>query len=219
MIFTDRRHAGRALAQNLSEYAHRSDVVVLGLPRGGVPVAWEVARALDAPLNVFVVRKLGVPGQPELAMGAIATGDVTILSHDLIARLRIAPSEVDAAIAREREELARRERRFRRGRAPLALGGKTVLLVDDGLATGATMRAAVAAVRRLGPAAIVVAVPTAAPQACDDARAVADACVCVSTPPHFMAVGEWYADFSQTTDEEVEELLASAAGEPAGARP
>lgn len=218
MIFTDRRHAGRVLAQSLSEYAHRPDVVVLGLPRGGVPVAAEVARALDAPLDVFVVRKLGAPGQPELAMGAIATGDVTILSHDLIGRLRVPPSEVDAAIVREREELARREGRYRRGRPRLALAGKTVLLVDDGLATGATMRAAVTAVRRLGPASIVVAVPTAAAQACDDARAVADACVCVSTPPHFMAVGEWYADFSQTTDEEVEEILGSVAAEPAGAR-
>jgi predicted phosphoribosyltransferase len=218
MIFTDRRHAGRALAQQLSEYAHRPDVVVLGLPRGGVPVAWEVARALDAPLDVFVVRKLGVPGQSELAMGAIASGGVTILSHDLIARVRIPSSEIDAAIARERQELSRRERRYRGGRPALSLSGKTVLLVDDGLATGATMRAAIAAVRKLGPASIVVAVPTAARQACDEARAAADECVCVSTPPHFMAVGEWYADFSQTTDEEVEELLVAPAAEATGAR-
>jgi len=219
MIFSDRRHAGRVLAQRLSEYAHRPDVVVLGLPRGGVPVAREVARALDAPLDVFVVRKIGVPGHAELAMGAIASGGVTILSSDLIARLRVSRPEVDAAIVREREELARRERLYRRGRPPLVLEGKTVLLVDDGLATGATMRAAISAVRKLGPKSIVVAVPTGSPQACDDVRTTADDCVCVSTPEPFMAVGEWYADFSQTTDEEVEDLLSAPDAEPAEVRP
>ena len=222
MIFTDRRHAGRALAQKLSDYAHRPDVVVLGLPRGGVPVAWEVARALDAPLDVFVVRKLGVPGYPELAMGAIASGDVTILSTDLIARLGIPRPQIDAVIALEREELARRDRLFRHGRPPLALADKTVLLVDDGLATGATMRAAIAAVRKLAPRSVVVAVPTASPQACADAAAAADACVCVSTPRDFMAVGEWYADFRQTSDAEVRELLSAPAEEAApagGVRP
>ncbi len=209
MIFTDRRDAGRALAQKLSDHAGRPDVVVLGLARGGVPVAWEVARALDAPLDVFVVRKIGYPGNPELAIGAIASGDVTVLSTDLIAELGVPRAAVDAAIAREREELARRERACRPGRPPLALGGKTVLLVDDGLATGATMRAAVAAIRRLGPRSIVVAVPVGSPQACGVASAVADACVCVRAPPDFMAVGEWYEDFAQTTDEEVRDLLST----------
>jgi len=217
MIFTDRRHAGRALAQKLSDYAHRPDVVVLGLPRGGVPVAWEVARALDAPLDVFVVRKIGYPENPELAIGAIASGDVTVLSNDLIGQLGVPRAAVDAAIARERDELARRERAYRAGRPPLALAGKTVLLVDDGLATGATMRAAVAAVRKLAPRSIVVAVPVASPRACDDAAAAADACVCVSAPPDFSAVGEWYADFGQTTDEEVRDLLSAPVEETAPA--
>ena len=217
MIFTDRRHAGRALAQKLSDYAHRPDVVVLGLPRGGVPVAREVARALDAPLDVFVVRKVGHPGNPELAIGAIASGGVTVLSHDLIGQLGVGRTALDAAIARERQELERRERAYRQGRPPLALGGKTVLLIDDGLATGATMRAAVAAVRKLSPRSIVVAVPVASPQACDDAAAAADGCVCLSTPPDFMAVGEWYADFGQTTDEEVREFLSAADEETAPA--
>ncbi|HET9793782.1 MAG TPA: phosphoribosyltransferase [Thermoanaerobaculia bacterium] len=222
MIFTDRRHAGRVLAQKLSDYAHRPDVVVLGLPRGGVPVAWEVARALDAPLDVFVVRKIGHPGNPELAIGAIASGDVTVLSHDLIARLGVSRDAIDDAIARERQELGRRERAYREGRPPLPLAGKTVLLIDDGLATGATMRAAVAAVRKLSPRSIVVAVPVASSEACDDAAAAAEACICVSTPPHFMAVGEWYADFGQTTDEEVREFLSTRDEEPAptgGGRP
>jgi predicted phosphoribosyltransferase len=222
MIFTDRKHAGRVLAQKLSDYAHRPDVVVLGLPRGGVPVAGEVARALDAPLDVFLVRKIGHPGNPELAIGAIASGDVTVLSTELIGHLGVPRAAVDAAIAREREELARRERAYRLERPPLAVAGKTVLIVDDGLATGATMRAAVAAVRKLGPRSIVVAVPVGSPQACDDAAASADACVCVSTPADFMAVGEWYADFGQTTDEEVRDLLSAHDEETApagGGRP
>jgi predicted phosphoribosyltransferase len=214
MIFTDRKHAGRALAQKLSDYAHRPDVVVLGLPRGGIPVAAEIARALDAPLDVFVVRKIGVPDNPELAMGAIASGGVTILSTDLIARLRIPASAVEETIDRERAELARRERSYRAGRGAPDLLGKTVLVVDDGLATGATMRAAVAAVRRHSPRSVVVAVPVAAPSACDEAAAEADACVCVTSPPDFMAVGEWYADFRQTTDEEVRALLSAADPEP-----
>jgi predicted phosphoribosyltransferase len=208
MIFTDRRHAGRALVQKLSDYAHRPDVVVLGLPRGGVPVAFEVARALDAPLDVFVVRKIGHPGDAELAIGAIASGGVTVLSTDLIARLGVPRSAVDAVIAREREELARREFAYRAGRPPLALDEKTVLLVDDGLATGATMRAAVAAVRKLSPRKIVVAVPVGSSQACEAAAGAAEACVCLSTPRDFGAVGEWYADFGQTADEEVRDLLA-----------
>ena len=217
MIFTDRKHAGRALAQKLSDYAHRPDVVVLALPRGGVPVAAEVARGLDAPLDVFVVRKIGVPGNPELAMGAIASGGVTILSTDLIARLRIPPSAVEETIEQERQELARRERSYRAGRPAPDFAGRTVILVDDGLATGASMRAAVAAVRKLSPRSIVVAVPVAAPASCDEAAAEADACICVSTPPDFMAVGEWYADFGQTTDEEVRALLDAASPEPAPA--
>jgi len=215
MIFTDRRDAGRALARELSGYAGRPDIVVLGLPRGGVPVAREVARALGAPLDVFVVRKIGYPGNPELAIGAIASGGVTVLSNRLIAELDVPRAAVEAAIAREREELARRERAYRPGRPPLAVGGKTVVLVDDGLATGATMRAAVAAIRKLGPGSIVVAVPVGAPQALADATAAADAGVCVSAPPDFMAVGEWYADFGQTTDEEVRDLLAERAEDAA----
>jgi predicted phosphoribosyltransferase len=215
MIFTDRRDAGRALASRLSDYAGRPDVVVLGLPRGGVPVAREVARALGAPLDVLVVRKIGYPGNPELAIGAIAPGEVTVLSNDLIGELGVPREAVDAAIGREREELARRERAYRPGRPPLALAGKTVLLVDDGLATGATMRAAVAAVRALGPSSVVVAVPVASPQARDETAAAADGCVCVSVPPDFTAVGEWYADFGQTTDEEVRDLLAGRAEDDA----
>ncbi|HET7453499.1 MAG TPA: phosphoribosyltransferase family protein [Thermoanaerobaculia bacterium] len=212
-MFIDRKDAGRALAEKLSRYAGRADVVVLGLPRGGVPVAAEVARALAAPLDVFVVRKIGLPGNPELAMGAIASGGVTVLSTDLIARLRVPPAAVEETIAREREELARRERSYRGGRGAPDLAGRTVLLVDDGLATGATMRAAVASVRKLRPRAIVVAVPVASPSACADAAAEADACVCLATPPDFTAVGEWYVDFGQTTDEEVRALLSAASPE------
>lgn len=199
------------LAKRLTAYAGRSDVIVLGLPRGGVPVAYEVARALAAPLDVFVVRKLGVPGHEELAMGAIASAGVCVLNDDVVKVLRIPSPIIDAVAARELRELERRERVYRGDRPVPRLRGQTVILVDDGLATGSTMRAAVTAVRRLGPAHIVVAVPTAAPSTCEEFRHEADECVCEITPEPFYAVGLWYEDYSQTTDDEVRELLERSA--------
>src|SRR3982074_2868160 len=207
-LFRDRRDAGRGLAEKLTAYANRPDVLVLALPRGGVPVGYEVARALGAPLDVFVVRKLGLPGHEELAMGAVATGGVRVLNDQLIERLGIPEHVIDAVAARERQELARRERLYRRGRPPPVVRGRTVILVDDGLATGATMHAAIQALRQQNPARIVVAVPTASPETCEEIRAKADDVICASTPEPFHAVGRWYQDFSQTTDEEVGFLLA-----------
>jgi erythromycin esterase-like protein/predicted phosphoribosyltransferase len=207
-LFRDRPEAGRLLAAKLTTYVNRPDVIVLGLPRGGVPVAYEVARALGAPLDVFIVRKLGVPGYEELAMGAVATGGVRVLNDQLINRLSIPNHLIDAVAARERQELARRERLYRGGRPPPDVRGRTVILVDDGLATGATMHAAIAALRQLWPARIVVAVPTASPQICEEMKAEVDDVICAITPEPFQAVGRWYQDFSQTTDEEVHELLA-----------
>ena len=207
-LFRDRREAGQILAKRLNTYAGRSDVIVLALPRGGVPVAHEVARALRAPLDIFVVRKLGVPGYEELAMGAIATGGARVLNEQLVQQLDIPDHVIDAVTAQERRELARRERAYRGGRQPSDIQGRTVILVDDGLATGATMLAAIEALRQQKPARIVVAVPTASPQTCDAMRAVADDVVCAITPEPFHAVGRWYQDFSQTTDDEVRELLA-----------
>jgi putative phosphoribosyl transferase len=186
-------------------------VVVLGLPRGGVPVAYEVATALGAPLDVFVVRKLGVPGHEELAMGAIASGGAFVLDDRLVQTLGISRAEIERAVATELRELERREAAYRSGRNPHRLEGKTVILVDDGLATGSTMRAAAEAVRQLDPARIVVAVPVAAAETCDDFRDVVDDVVCGQTPEPFQAVGLWYEDFSQTSDEQVRELLARAA--------
>jgi putative phosphoribosyl transferase len=186
-------------------------VVVLGLPRGGVPVAYEVATALGAPLDVFVVRKLGVPGHEELAMGAIASGGAFVLDDRLVQTLGISRAEIERAVATELRELERREAAYRSGRNPHRLEGKTVILVDDGLATGSTMRAAAEAVRQLAPARIVVAVPVAAAETCDDFRDVVDDVVCGQTPEPFQAVGLWYEDFSQTSDEQVRELLARAA--------
>jgi predicted phosphoribosyltransferase len=209
--FRDRGEAGRVLARALAHLAGRDDVVVLALPRGGVPVAYEVARALDAPLDVFVVRKLGVPGYPELAMGAIATGGVLVLEERIIGALGITREEVQQVAASELRELERREAAYRGGREPLDLTGKTVILIDDGLATGSTMRAAALAVRQRNPARIVVAVPVAAEETCDQFRDVVDEVVCVLTPRPFHAVGLWYEDFSQTSDEEVRELLRRAA--------
>jgi putative phosphoribosyl transferase len=206
--YRDRREAGRSLAELLREYAGRDDVVVLALPRGGVPVAYEVAKALGAPLDVFTVRKLGVPGNPELAMGAIATGGAIVLDQRLIQLLGIDRSELERAMAAELRELERREAAYRGERDPPDLSGKTVILVDDGLATGSTMRAAALAVRELNPARIVVAVPVAAEETCDAFRDVVDEIVCGVTPKPFHAVGLWYEDFSQTSDEEVRELLA-----------
>src|SRR6266542_2550345 len=206
--FRNRAEAGRRLAGALRHLAGRTDVLVLGLPRGGVPVAYEVATALGAPLDVFVVRKLGVPGQPELAFGAIASGGVRVLSEEIGRRLD--PRIVEVVTGREQEELTRREHAYRGDRPPLAVAGKTVVLVDDGLATGASMRAAVMALRAGGPARIVVAVPTAAPETCDEFRHEVDEVICADTPAYFIAVGERYDDLRDTGDEEVRALLALA---------
>ena len=211
--FRDRRAAGRLVAAKLARYAERPDVVVLALPRGGVPVAYEVAQALDAPLDVFAVRKLGLPGHEELAMGAVATGGVRVFNEQIVRALSLPPDLIDAVAAREQQELARRERLYRGDRPPLDVRGRTVILVDDGLATGATMHAAIEALRAQQPARIVVAVPTAAPETCEALRAKADEVVCAITPEPFYAVGLWYDDFSQTSDDEVRQLLARSAEE------
>lgn len=205
--FRDRSEAGQLLAERLIAYAGRPDILVLALPRGGVPVAYEVARALGAPLDIFVVRKLGIPGHEELAMGAIASGGVRVLNDDVVQALHIPERVIEAVAARELRELERRERAYRGDRPAPDVRDRTVILVDDGLATGSTMRAAVAALRRLGPARIVVAVPTAAPSTCEEFRREADECICQITPEPFHAVGLWYQDFSQTTDDEVRDLL------------
>ena len=212
--FLDRHHAGRQLAEQLRVYANRPDALVLALPRGGVPVGYEVAAALGLPLDVFLVRKLGVPGYEELAMGAIASGGVRVLNDDVIRDIGIPARAIDAATAAERQELERRERRYRGNRPAPDVRGRTVILVDDGLATGYTMRAAVEALRQLGAARIVAAVPVAAPQVCDAFRDLADEIVCAITPDVFYAVGLWYEDFGQTSDEEVEALLAVRPGDP-----
>jgi putative phosphoribosyl transferase len=209
--FRDRHDAGRLLGPQLGSYAHRPDTLVLGLPRGGLPVAFEVAQALDAPLDVFLVRKLGLPGQEELAMGAIASGGITVLNSEVVDRLAVPRHVIDAVAAREQRELERRERLYRGARPPLDVRGKTVILVDDGLATGATMRAAINALREQQPAQIVVGVPIAAPETCDAFRDEVDEIVCAITPEPFYAVGLWYEDFTQTSDEEVRDLLARAA--------
>lgn len=210
MIFRDRTEAGRRLARELARYANRADVVVLGLPRGGIPVAYEVARALEAPLDVFVVRKLGLPGQEELAVGAIASGGVRVVNEKLLKHLRVPAGVLDKIAAREERELMRREGAYRGGRTPVPITGRIAILVDDGLATGASMRAAAAALRRLGPARIIVAVPVGAAETCAEFGALADQVVCAETPEPFWAVGNWYDDFSQTTDDEVSELLERA---------
>ena len=209
--FADRTEAGEELARKLTAYAHRPDALVLALPRGGVPVGFAVARALQVPLDVFLVRKLGVPGQEELAMGAVASGGVRVLNREVIELLGIPDSLIEAVASRELGEVARRERLYRDHRPAPAVRGRTVILVDDGLATGATMRAAVAALRQQQPARVVVAVPTAAPETCAELGAEADEVVCARTPQPFYAVGLWYADFRQTTDDEVRDLLARAA--------
>jgi predicted phosphoribosyltransferase len=215
--FHNRREAGRLLAAKLSAYAKRPDVIVLALPRGGVPVAYEVAQALEAPLDVFLVRKLGVPGHEEYALGAIATGGVRVINQDLVRALRIPPATIEAIAAREQQELERRERAYRGDRPLPDVRGRTVILVDDGLATGATMYAAVTALRQQGAGRVVVAVPSAPPDTCAQLREVVDDVVCAVTPEPFHAVGLWYEDFSQTTDDEVRDLLARSArvGHPA----
>jgi putative phosphoribosyl transferase len=209
--FRDRAEAGRALAHALSRYAGRDDVVVLALPRGGVPVGYEVAKELGAPLDVFLVRKLGVPGHEELAMGAIATGGVLVLDERVLRWLGINEDQIQKTLARELDELRRREATYRDGRPLPDLKGKTVILVDDGLATGASMQAAAGAVRRHEPARIVIAVPVASRATCDRFRDEVDEVVCAVTPEPFYAVGNWYEDFSQTSDDEVRELLALSA--------
>ena len=213
--FRDRVEAGRMLATTLQEYANRNDVVVLALPRGGVPVGFEVAKALHAPLDVFVVRKLGLPGQEELAMGAIASGGVRVLNRDLLRALAIPEEVVDQITQEEQRELERREREYRDGRSPIDVRGKAVILVDDGLATGSSMRVAVLALKQKGPAQVVVAVPVAPADTCAELQSVADKVVCAVTPQPFWGVGQWYEDFSQTSDEEVRELLRRAATFPA----
>jgi|SRR5689334_68167 putative phosphoribosyl transferase len=210
-IFPNRPEAGRFLATKLSKYAGRGDVVVLGLPRGGVPVAYEVAQALRVPLDVFIVRKLGVPGFEELAAGAIASGGVRVLNPEVVSALPNADEIIDAVTAKETAELQRREQEYRDGRLAPEIGGKIAILIDDGLATGATMRAAVKALRQRGAAQIVVAVPVGPPDTCREFEDVADEVVCASAPESFHAVGQYYEDFSQTSDDEVRDLLARAA--------
>lgn len=206
-VFRDRRHAGQVLAQSLSGYSKRSDVLVLGLPRGGVPVAFEVAQALFAPLDVFIVRKLGVPGHEEYAMGAIASGGIRVLNTNVIHMLGISEAALEEVTAAEQVELDRREALYRQNRPAPVLTSRSVILVDDGLATGATMLAAVKALKSQHPARIVVAVPTASAEVCEQMGRDADEVVCATTPEPFRAVGRWYEDFDQTSDDEVRALL------------
>jgi putative phosphoribosyl transferase len=211
MRFRDRAHAGRVLGERLRDrYAAAADVLVLGLPRGGVPVAFEVARILAASLDVFVVRKLGVPGHEELAMGAIASGGTRVLNEPVVGALGLGEQEIARAAAVERDELGRRERAYRGDRGPVDASGRTVILVDDGLATGSTMRAAALAIRAQSPERVVVGVPVAARETCDELRLDVDELVCAMTPAPFYAVGAWYEDFAPTSDDEVRRLLAAA---------
>ena len=210
--FADRAAAGRELAARLESHAGDPRLVVLALPRGGVPVGAEVARALGAPLDVFVVRKLGVPGRRELAMGAIASGGVRVLNPEVVRALRIAPDRIEAVTAREARELERREREYRGDAGPLPILGATAALVDDGLATGSSMRAAVAALRRREAARVMAAVPVAPPATCRELAAEVDEMVCLRTPEPFQAVGRWYRDFSEVSDDEVRALLGAVAG-------
>lgn len=215
-VFPNRAEAGRRLAERLSAYRGCDDAIVLGLPRGGVPVAYEVAQRLGLPLDVFVVRKLGVPGYEELAMGAIASGNVSVLNEEVVRALPGAEEILELVIATEKIELQRREARYRQDRPAPDLRGRVVILVDDGLATGATMRAAAAALRKQGVARIVVAVPVGAPETCQELDTEVDEMICAFLPAFFHGVGQFYEDFSQTTDEEVRELLARAKDQPSG---
>lgn len=216
--FDDRRQGGRLLAERLSHYGDRDDVVVLGLARGGIPVAFEVANALAAPLDVFVVRKLGVPGHEELAMGAIASGGVRVLNDDVVIAAGIDPQEIEDVSAREAREVERRERLYRGDRGPVPVSGRVVIVVDDGLATGASMRAAIEALGERGADRVVVAVPAASPRTCAEFEGAVDEIVCAITPEPFLAVGQWYLDFAPTSDEEVRELLERARSTAAGTR-
>jgi putative phosphoribosyl transferase len=215
--FRNRTEAGQLLARKLRRYADRPDVIVLALPRGGVPVAYEVAKALRLALDVFLVRKLGVPGQEELAMGAIATGGIRVLNDDVVRALKILPRVIDSVAAQEAQELERRERLYREDRPAPEVTGRTVILVDDGLATGSSMRAAVAALHQKNPRRIVVAVPIAALATCREFEAEVEEIVCYETPEPFYSVGLWYEDFSQTTDEEIRQLLERATKQPSPA--
>ena len=208
--FRDRREAGRALAERLRDYAGRDDVIVLALPRGGVPVAYQIATALHAPLDILLVRKLGLPGHEEYAMGAIASGGVRVLQTSVVQQMQVPPQVVQQVIDRETLEIERRELAYRGGRQPRGLAGKTIILVDDGLATGATMRVAVESLKRHKPARVIVAVPVAAPDSRNMIAAEVDEVVCLSTPMMFRAVSEWYAHFDQTSDAEVQQLLEAA---------
>ena len=214
--FADRREAGAVLAGLLSRYAARPDVIVLALPRGGVPVAFEVAEALGAPLDIFLVRKLGMPGHPEFAMGAIASGGVRVMSDDVVRAYGVSAAAIEEVARVEQRELERREREYRQHHAAANIAGKVAILVDDGLATGSTMKAAVRALRAQQPARVVVAVPVGAPSTCDEFTSIADEVVCARTPEPFSAVGLWYQDFSQTTDDEVRTLLQTHARKLAG---
>src|SRR5437762_7892223 len=209
--FANRTEGGRLLAEKLARYSNRDDVIVLGLPRGGVPVDYEVAKRLRAPLDVFIVRKLGVPGFEELAAGAIASGGVRVLNEEVMRAIPYADEAIEAVTARETAELERREQIYREGRPRPELLNRIAILVDDGLATGATMRAAVKALRQCGAAKIVVAVPVGPPDTCHEIEEQADETICLSMPEFFQAVGQYYEDFSQTTDEDVRQLLTSAA--------
>jgi putative phosphoribosyl transferase len=215
--FRDRTEAGQQLGQELARrLGKRDDVVVLALPRGGVPVGYEVAQALGAPLDVFIVRKLGVPGHEELAMGAIASGGVRVLNDEVLRYVPVPQQTIDAVAAREQRELERREKAYRGDAPPLDVRERTVIIVDDGLATGSTMRAAVRALRAMQPRAVIVAVPVAAPSTCEQFRSEVDDIVCLRTPEPFEAVGIWYENFEQTSDEEVHDLLGRTAGKPHG---
>lgn len=209
--FANRTEAGRMLAEALSAYIGRSGILILALPRGGVPVAYEVAKALSAPMDLWLVRKLGVPGQEELALGALAGKNIRVLNDDIISLLNIDQSAIDIVIAREQAELERRNRLYRQGRPPPDIEGKTIIIIDDGLATGATMRAAIVSLRQADAAQIIAAVPVGAVSTCRKIEQEADELVCLHTPEPFYGVGQWYIDFSQTSDEEVLALLASAA--------
>jgi predicted phosphoribosyltransferase len=210
VIFLNRAEAGRKLAAELKSYANRNDVIVLGAPRGGVPVAFEVAKVLGTRLDIFVLRKLGVPGREELAFGAIASGGVQILDPYIVQSARLTPADIDRVTWVEKQELDRRERTYRRGRPPLVVRGLTVILVDDGIATGSSMRAAIRALREMHPAAIVIAVPVAPSSTCARLRPEVDELVCLATPEPFYGVGQFYADFSEVSDDEVNDLLERA---------